>query len=193
MIVMHYLHRHHICHRDVKLENILLVTQSSASIDVRDCAVVPPSPISPSVEMFNSHTGATIRLADFGLARPYAPDERLTTRCGSEEYASPQLLCGERGYDPEKTDVWALGCVLFAMLTGEMAFQTNEGESTRRMYTKICTGAYTWPAGLAISEAAKRLVQRCLEPDEDRRANCIELLQHPWLQGTSDEERLPSR
>ena len=152
--------------------------------------------------MFNNNAGPTIRLADFGLARPYKPNERLTTRCGSEEYASPQLLYGEKGYYPEKTDVWALGCVLFAMLTGEMAFHANEGESSRRMYTRICTGSYTWPKHLispdaddGITQAAINIVQCCLEPDEDRRASCDELWKHPWLQQSLhlSGERLPSR
>ena len=193
--MVQHLHSKNICHRDIKLENILLVTQSTDSIRASNITAVPPSPISPSFDTLQQAFQPTIRLADFGLARPYPSGERLTTRCGSEEYASPQLLRGEHGYHPEKTDVWALGCVLFAMLTGEMAFHSAGPGCVRRMYTKICTGQYNWPSGQhreeeeeghlpPISDEAKRMVQRCLEVDESRRADCAELLLHPWFQRT---------
>ncbi|KZV89054.1 kinase-like protein, partial [Exidia glandulosa HHB12029] len=62
---------------------------------------------------------ALVKLADFGLARFVDPAHpRLTTRCGSEAYAAPELLLSGsryRGYDPRLTDAWALGVVLYAL------------------------------------------------------------------------------
>lgn len=63
-----------------------------------------------------------LKLTDFGLSRFVGPSgPLLETRCGSEEYAAPELIIGKR-YDGRKTDVWALGVVLYALLTGAIPF-----------------------------------------------------------------------
>jgi NUAK family SNF1-like kinase len=51
-----------ICHRDLKLENILMTTDN------------------------------TIKIIDFGLSNVFSFDYLLKTKCGSPKYASPQLL-----------------------------------------------------------------------------------------------------
>lgn len=57
-----------------------------------------------------------IQLTDFGLAKEVGPtDPPLTTRCGSDSYAAPEIIMG-REYDGRKTDSWACGVVLFALL-----------------------------------------------------------------------------
>ena len=58
-----------------------------------------------------------IKLTDFGLSRfvdPAAP--QLTTLCGSDSYAAPELVMG-RAYDGRATDAWACGVVLYALAT----------------------------------------------------------------------------
>ncbi|KDR81926.1 hypothetical protein GALMADRAFT_33290, partial [Galerina marginata CBS 339.88] len=67
-----------------------------------------------------------IKLTDFGLSRFVEIDangdaELLSTRCGSEAYAAPELVTGGGGasgrgvYDARKTDAWACGVVLYAL------------------------------------------------------------------------------
>ena len=56
-----------------------------------------------------------IKLTDFGLSRfvdPAAP--QLTTLCGSDAYAAPELVMGAP-YDGRATDAWAAGVVLYAL------------------------------------------------------------------------------
>ncbi|XP_005091034.1 serine/threonine-protein kinase par-1 [Aplysia californica] len=87
-----YLHSRHICHRDLKCENILL------RLDL------------------------TVALSDFGFSRTLpSPDTLSQTYCGSAAYASPELLRG-KPYFPLLNDIWSLGCVLFIMVTGQMPF-----------------------------------------------------------------------
>jgi serine/threonine protein kinase len=57
-----------------------------------------------------------IKLSDFGLAKEVDPsDPILTTRCGSDSYAAPEIIMG-KSYDGRETDSWACGVVLFALL-----------------------------------------------------------------------------
>jgi serine/threonine protein kinase len=96
-----------------------------------------------------------VKLTDFGLSRFISPaSPLLTTRCGSEAYASPELIMGKK-YDGRRTDAWALGVVLFAIITGAMPFveEPMEGGKGRRSYLlKIAKGEYKWPTTTADDE-----------------------------------------
>jgi protein-serine/threonine kinase len=70
-----------------------------------------------------------IKLTDFGLSRFIDPARPwLTTRCGSEAYAAPELVIGGsgeggwRGYDARETDAWACGVVLYAVACRRLPF-----------------------------------------------------------------------
>jgi serine/threonine-protein kinase len=90
-----YAHRHDVIHRDIKPENVLI------------------------------HDGQAL-VADFGiaLAVSQAGGTRMTETglsLGTPHYMSPEQAMGERDITA-KTDVYALGCVLYEMLTGEPPF-----------------------------------------------------------------------
>ena len=90
-----YAHRHNVVHRDIKPGNILL-------------------------------SGGHPLVADFGLARPVsgADEESLTASgiaLGTAEYMSPEQASGEREVDG-RSDIYALGCVLYEMLAGDPPF-----------------------------------------------------------------------
>jgi serine/threonine protein kinase len=103
-----------------------------------------------------------LKISDFGLSRFIDPSSpQLETRCGSEEYAAPELIIGKR-YDGRKTDVWALGVVLYALLTGALPFlddaagggvagvQAREGgerdaRARKAHLLRIAKGDLRWP------------------------------------------------
>ncbi|KAJ9639476.1 hypothetical protein H2199_006510 [Coniosporium tulheliwenetii] len=61
-------------------------------------------------------------LTDLGLSRLIDPtNPLLTTRCGSEDYAAPEILLGQP-YDGRQTDAWALGVLLYALVEGRLPF-----------------------------------------------------------------------
>lgn len=109
-----------------------------------------------------------LKITDFGLSRFVDPNgPLLETRCGSEEYAAPELIIGKR-YDGRQTDVWALGVVLYALLTGSIPFlddnptqsinnvggknsredSTSERDSKQRKshLLRIAKGDLRWPS-----------------------------------------------
>ena len=75
----------------------------------------------------------SIKLGDFGIAKVLqSTSECANTIIGTPYYLSPEL-CEDRPYN-EKSDVWALGCVLYEMCTLNHAF---DGKSMCALVLKI--------------------------------------------------------
>ncbi|PWN30170.1 kinase-like protein [Jaminaea rosea] len=103
-----WMHSINLVHRDIKLENIILTRDVFADLDSLRPSRLGGIPL--------------LKLTDFGLSRFIdASKPMLETRCGSEEYASPELIIGKK-YDGRKTDVWAMGVVLYALVCGMLPF-----------------------------------------------------------------------
>lgn len=84
------------------------------------------------------HPHPIITLTDLGLSRrvDFASEPLLQTRCGSEDYASPELLMGQP-YDGRQTDAWALGVLLYALMEGRLPFDPPPGaEHSHRMRSR---------------------------------------------------------
>lgn len=105
-----WMHSIHLVHRDIKLENIILTRDLFTAMS--------PGELTPSA------VGQVplLKLTDFGLSRFMDPNKAfLETRCGSEEYAAPELIIGKK-YDGRKTDCWAMGVVLYSLICGGLPF-----------------------------------------------------------------------
>jgi protein-serine/threonine kinase len=78
---------------------------------------------------WQTYPNPIVTLTDLGLGRfiPEPPaSPMLTTRCGSEDYAAPELLMGQE-YDGRMTDAWALGVLLYATMEGRLPFDPIPG------------------------------------------------------------------
>lgn len=68
-----------------------------------------------------------VKLGDFGLARDMSANKDAASSyskgIGTQKYQSPELL-REESYGPAN-DIWALGVILYEMLTGEHPFDTK--------------------------------------------------------------------
>ena len=88
---------------------------------------------------------------------------------GTAAYMSPEQARGK--VIDKRADIWAYGCVLFEMLTGQRTF---EGELMSDVLASVLKTDPNWQAMPAGTPAAlRRLVGRCLEKDPRRRLQAI--------------------
>lgn len=144
-----WMHHINLVHRDIKLENILMTVDLFAAAGA-------------SLRPHHLPSGPLIKLTDFGLSRFIDPSNPLLeTRCGSEEYAAPELIIGKK-YDGRKTDAWALGVVLYALITGSLPFmedvnvgvngareghgEERDPKQRKRHLLRIAKGDLRWPS-----------------------------------------------
>ncbi len=152
-----------VTHRDLKPENLFLVQDR-----VR---------------------GSTLKIIDFGISKvaPTHTNEewaRVTSegeRFGTPQYMSPEQL-GMGGEVDCRTDVWALGTVLFELLTGDLPFH---GEDAPHLFVNILMSPPAKAPGIPVElEAA---ILRCLEKDANKRfQNVAELAQQLAPFGSTD-------
>jgi serine/threonine protein kinase len=118
-----------------------------------------------------------VKVLDFGISKVLegpisdAPLTITTGVVGSPMYMSPEQMASSRNVDA-RTDIWALGMILFKMLTGKAPYQA---ESLLDLATKIANDPPLRPRALRpeIPEALEAAVMRCLEKDRDRRFGSV--------------------
>jgi eukaryotic-like serine/threonine-protein kinase len=151
---LEYAHEHGIIHRDLKPANVKITAEGQ------------------------------VKVLDFGLAKVLSPETTdkepldsptLTAATGAgillgtAAYMSPEQARGKRV--DRRADIWAFGCVLYEMLTGQRAFA---GETTSDALAAIITCDPDWrslPASLP--PPLRELVRRCLTKDSRQRLRDI--------------------
>ena len=116
-----------------------------------------------------------VKVLDFGISKATAQGgkgqdvalTRTTAVMGSPLYMSPEQMASSRSVDA-RTDLWAMGVVLYELLTGRVPF---DGETLPEVCTKIATQP---PPPLRAARpdlpaAVEAIVVKCLEKDRERR------------------------
>ncbi len=81
-----------------------------------------------------------VKIGDFGVSKELtSTGEMADTVIGTPCYMSPEILSDQK-YDA-KSDVWALGCVLYELCTLKHAFDVRNG-SVYALFRKICQGDF---------------------------------------------------
>ena len=133
----------------------------------------------------------TVKIGDFGLATQHqASLSSASTLCGTPNYIAPEVL-KKQGHSYE-ADIWALGCMMFAMLVGTPPFETK---SLGRTYAKIAANEYEIPERL--SPSAKNFISMLLHPDPKNRGHLhhaghpADLISHPFFLSGFCPRKLP--
>eukprot|EP01119_Soliformovum_irregulare_P000618 TRINITY_DN1043_c0_g1_i1.p1 TRINITY_DN1043_c0_g1~~TRINITY_DN1043_c0_g1_i1.p1 ORF type:complete len:533 (+),score=113.24 TRINITY_DN1043_c0_g1_i1:905-2503(+) len=102
---LHYCHMNKVLHRDLKGSNLLINNKGQ------------------------------LKLADFGLARPYSDQlGSYTNRVITLWYRPPELLLGDHQYGPQ-IDMWSAGCILAELVAGKPIFPgKNEVEQIEKIF-----------------------------------------------------------
>lgn len=116
-----------------------------------------------------------IKVSDFGLCGFINTNEMMKTFCGSPAYCAPECL-SKIQYDGRLSDVWSLGTILYAMVTGDNPWTVS---NTTKMIQQILIGDYTVPDYL--SEDCKNLITSMLIVNPSERISVQQILEHPWL------------
>jgi eukaryotic-like serine/threonine-protein kinase len=116
--------------------------------------------IKPGNIMFDAE--GAVKVADFGLARAAAEATQTQHVYGSVPYMSPEQARGDRA--DARSDIYALGCVLYAMLTGEPVF---DGDGPLAVIYQHLHATPIPPSELAagIPPGLEAIVLKCLEKD----------------------------
>jgi len=114
-----------------------------------------------------------VKVLDFGLAKMFAAaggaavQTAIGVLLGTPQYMSPEACESKRDID-HRTDIYALGILLFQMLTGKLPF---DGETMGEVLVKQVTALPPAPRGLnpAIPPAVEQILLRCLAKPPDAR------------------------
>lgn len=157
---VYYIHRNGCCHRDLKLENVLL----------------------------DSHYNA--KLSDFGFTREVPLGSQggvrglLTEVCGTTAYMAPELVRSE-AYSGVKTDMWALGVMLYTMVRGQMPF--DDSLSEQKLEEAVLHSEPDYPFTPELTELLKWLLSKS---PENRPNSLDEVLRLPLLQTYGGESQI---
>lgn len=171
LLGLRHLHDAGVAHRDLTLENIML-----------------------------SRTGIC-KLIDFGMSLrlPRFPNEISAKddrnrpvllippqgTCGKSNYIAPEVMENRRDFNPQLSDVWSLGVLLFVMLTGVPPVAVAYDLDDR--YRLICNDGLQqllkqW--GFSLSNDAVDILFHLLRPNPQDRLTLKEIIGHPWIKNS---------
>eukprot|EP00826_Nyctotherus_ovalis_P047743 TRINITY_DN5536_c0_g1_i11.p1 TRINITY_DN5536_c0_g1~~TRINITY_DN5536_c0_g1_i11.p1 ORF type:complete len:350 (+),score=72.40 TRINITY_DN5536_c0_g1_i11:725-1774(+) len=148
-------HALNVIHRDLKLENIVF-----ADLD-------------------HKH----IKIVDFGIAGLIQENKAEKSKAGTLRYMAPEILSGRNIEARSSLDVWSMGCILFALVCGQLPFDSN---TSRDIIGKIRKGRWEFPEDSCVSHSCQKLIRRMLLVDYKERATIREILADPWIVGEQE-------
>lgn len=136
--------------------------------------------LKPGNVMLSTHRGELRPLVtDFGLAKLLADESTPNRTCtglpmGTPAYMSPEQITDAKSVD-QRTDIFALGCILYELVCGQNAFQ---GANTLEVFNAVASGSYVPPRELRpdLPEPVVRAIQGCLQQQREQRIPSCEAL-----------------
>ncbi|RNF11389.1 putative protein kinase, putative,serine/threonine-protein kinase Nek1 [Trypanosoma rangeli] len=122
------------------------------------------------------------KLGDFGISTVLRNTMGMAnTMCGTPYYFSPEI-CRNKPYN-NKSDVWALGVLLYEMATGKHPF---DGSSMQQLMQRIVKGTYP-PLPSHFSSEFRNVVDWCLQKDPSRRPSIKQTLALPIIRRSLEQ------
>ena len=148
---LHYLSQMNIVHRDIKLENFLIM-QEDLSLKVK--------------------------MIDFGFAIEIKENDKIKEKLGSLNYMAPEIHL-DKDYD-YKVDMWAIGVVLYNMLSRKQPFS---GETEEIIVNKVINDEinFSYNCWNSISKDVKNLIKLLLSKNPEERPSPFEAKNHPYI------------
>ena len=102
---------------------------------------------------------------------------RMTRTTATPFYAAPEMFWGNY---TEKCDIWAIGVIMFILLSGTQPFG---GNYTQDICEAVMNGDYEFNSDKwdKISQNAKDIISDMLTYDHNKRKSASELLEHEWF------------
>ena len=113
-----------------------------------------------------------IKIGDLGVAKVLSKNNFARTVIGTPYYLSPEI-CEEKPYN-DKSDVWALGCILYELCTFKHPF---EARSQGALILKILNNKPE-PINNTFSKELNNIIYMLLDKNYDKRPSCIEILKN---------------
>lgn len=146
-----YCHNRGLIHRDLKLENVL----------------------------FKEKGSYIIKIVDFGIAGVCKAQQKDKTDAGTLGYMAPEVLSRKNVDAGPAIDIWALGCMLYAMVLGTMPFT---GDTEDEIENAILKKKLKFKEDKVISKELKDLLGKILTKDPEKRISMFDLQNHPWME-----------
>ena len=160
-----YAHQRGVIHRDLKPSNIIVTDEGSVSGVTSSAS--------------GTTTAATVKILDFGLARITEEDIAMTQITeigvikGTLPYMAPEQAKGDAEGIDIRTDVYALGVILYEMLAGRRPYDTARSALLEAVRV-ICEDppaplSSTWSGSRKLDPDVETIVGTALEKEPDRR------------------------
>ncbi|KAJ1726843.1 serine/threonine protein kinase [Coemansia sp. Benny D160-2] len=144
----------HVAHRDMKLDNLCVDEEGN------------------------------LKIIDFGCSSTFDPMAPTQTRgiCGSDPYIAPEVFAPRAVYDPRKVDVWALGVIYLAMVSGHFPWEVARAHDPNyALYLKYHGRVIDhW---LPATSAASPVVKAMLSIDPADRPTIDAVVSSSWITG----------
>lgn len=123
------------------------------------------------------------KIADFGLAKRASEKTGCQLR-GTPLYMSPEIIAGGEAESP--ADIWALGCAVIEMVSGEPAWSCSPECDVSALLYKIGVAGESPEIPRNLCPDGTDFLEKCFAKDPKERWTAPSLLDHPFLSGFAD-------
>mmetsp|Transcript_6496 Transcript_6496/g.15843 ORF Transcript_6496/g.15843 Transcript_6496/m.15843 type:complete len:701 (-) Transcript_6496:20-2122(-) len=184
---INYMHKHGICHRDLKAQNVLItgpppvrarresIASTTGGASPRNLS--PRSASAHARRRVGAHESMEnrLRISDFGVSCGFKPGVVMTERAGTPTHMAPEVF--QKRYS-QVCDMWSAGVILYQLLSARLPF---EGESEEAVKNKILRYQYLFGGEfLNSSNEVIELLQGMLR-DQAHRISAEASLKHIWF------------